>query len=215
MLLNEFQIRVCQNPDCGLRYPLVANSNFGERCPVCLGQTKAVIEQSLIRDPLPDNGPLPTSANCAVVLDNIRSALNVGSIFRSADGFGFQHVYLCGFTPTPVNVEVCKSAVGAEQFVEWSTHKNAVELIRSLKGEGRQIWVMEKTRTSISINSAVPTREKSRSLVLIVGNEVTGVDPGILDIADCEVHIPMCGQKRSFNVAVAFAVAAQIIWFGV
>ena len=155
--------------------------------------------------------PLPTSADYSVLLDNIRSALNVGSIFRSADGFGFRHLYLCGITPTPENAEVCKSAIGAEQAVEWSTHRNAVALIASLRNQYIEIWGLEKTDNSIPINSAVQNREKSHPLVLIVGNEVTGVDPGILDLADRVVHIPMRGQKRSLNVAVAFAVAAQII----
>jgi 23S rRNA (guanosine2251-2'-O)-methyltransferase len=194
-----------------LRYPLVDDSAFGQRCPVCLGLTKLVMEEVPFGLPANDKEPLPTSVVYSVLLDNIRSALNVGSIFRSADGFGFRHLYLCGITPTPENAEVCKSAVGAEQVVEWSTHRNAVELIASLRNQCIEIWGLEKTDISIPINSAIQNREKSRPLVLIVGNEVAGVDPGILDLADRVVHIPMRGQKESLNVAVAFAVAAQII----
>ena len=139
------QIRVCQNPDCGLRYPITETSTFGERCPVCLEQTKLVIEQPLIQEKDFDNDQLPNNFNLCVLLDNIRSALNVGSIFRSADGFGFHHIYLCGVTPTPESGEVCKSAVGAEQFVKWSAHKNAVELVEILKRQDYEIWAMEKT----------------------------------------------------------------------
>ncbi len=211
MFPDKFQIRVCQNPNCGLRYPLVDFSTFGERCPACLGQTKPVLEQPLSQDQSPDNELYSTSHSCSVLLDNIRSALNVGSIFRSADGFGFQHIYLCGITPTPESPEVCKSALGAEQFVEWSAHKNALKLIDLLKGRGSEIWALEKTNHSIPLNSAVSAYEKSRPLALIVGNEVTGVDPGLQNIADQLVYLPMRGQKQSFNVAVAFAIAAQII----
>ena len=211
MFNDKFQIRVCQNPDCGLRYPLVDDSSFGERCPICLGVTKPVIDEALYRNQESDMEPLPTSANYSVLLDNIRSALNVGSIFRAADGFGFRHLYLCGITPTPEKPEVCKSAVGAERLVKWSTHRNALELITSLRNKDVEIWGLEKTDNSIPINSAIQKCENSHPLVLIVGNEVTGVDPGLLELADRVVHIPMRGQKRSLNVAIAFAVAAQII----
>ncbi len=95
--------------------------------------------------------------------------------------------------------------------MKWSEHKNAVELIEILKRQSYEIWAMEKTHHSTPIHSAMSTREKLNHLVLVVGNEVSGVDPGILDISNHVVYIPMRGHKRSFNVAVAFAVAAQII----
>jgi len=207
----SFQIRVCKNPDCGLRYPLLKDSQFGERCPVCLGETVPVLERSISQETVQDKSPLAPRTHLYVLLDNIRSALNVGSIFRSADGFEFSHIYLCGITPTPELSEVRKSAVGAEQYVKWSTHKNAVELITSLRNMEYEIWALEKTRNSIAINTAIANLEKPKRLLLVVGNEVTGVDPGILEIADHITHLPMRGQKRSFNVAVAFAIAAQII----
>jgi 23S rRNA (guanosine2251-2'-O)-methyltransferase len=209
-----YQIRVCQNPDCGLRYPLVEHSTFGERCPMCLGETKSVIEKRLSNGSgKGSTSPLHSSDLC-VLLDNIRSALNVGSIFRSADGFGFKNIYLCGITPTPGNPEFNKSAIGAEKYVKWSVHKNAVKLIDQLKKGDCEIWALETSQKSIPIYSAISNRNKIRPLVLILGNEVTGIDPGILEIADLQVYIPMRGQKHSFNVSVAFAVAAQIISFG-
>ena len=207
----SFQIRVCKNPDCGLRYPLLKESQFGERCPVCLGETVSVFEQSTSQEIVQDKSPISLNTNLYVLLDNIRSALNVGSIFRSADGFEFSHIYLCGITPTPDLGEVRKSAVGAEQYVEWSSHKNAVELINSLKNMDYEIWALEKTRNSIAINTAIANFQKPKRLLLVVGNEVTGVDPGILETVDHITHLPMRGRKRSFNVAVAFAIAAQII----
>ena len=205
------QIRVCQNPDCGLRYPLLDSSTFGKRCPACLGETKLITQQPLPRDQGSENDPFPVNSGLSVLLDNIRSALNVGSIFRSAVGFGFDHIYLCGITPTPERPEVRKSALGAEQFIPWSAHTNGVELIGMLKGRGYGIWALERTLNSIPIHSAISTRARLNNLVLVVGNEVTGIDPGILEVADHLVYLPMRGQKRSFNVAVAFALAAQTI----
>ncbi|HKY53889.1 MAG TPA: TrmH family RNA methyltransferase [Anaerolineales bacterium] len=143
----------------------------------------------------------------AVLLDNIRSGWNVGSIFRSADGFGFTHAYLCGITPTPENEAVMKTSLGAEDSVTWSYHKDAVKLVQGLKKEGWQVWALEEHERSISI-STHPNPFSSIPALLILGSEVTGVDPGLLDLADKIFHIPMRGEKSSFNVAIAFGIAA-------
>lgn len=140
-----------------------------------------------------------------MLLDNIRSAWNVGSIFRSADGFGFDHVYLCGITPTPENEAVAKTSLGAEDAIPWSHHKDAVKLATALKQEGWQILALEEGE------GAKELRQRARveaSTVLIVGSEVTGVDPDLLALCDEILEIPMRGKKRSFNVAIAFSVAA-------
>jgi 23S rRNA (guanosine2251-2'-O)-methyltransferase len=204
-----FQIRVCQNPDCGLRYPLTYHATFGDRCPVCLSQTSVALEKSLDRESLFEKEINTTRVAMHVVLDNVRSAWNVGSILRSADGFEFRHVHLCGITPTPETSGVRKTALGAEKYVNWSAHKNALDLAGSLKEQDFQIWALEQTQDSIPIDRAVFLGEQLRAKVLVVGNEVTGVDPGILEIADMVVHVPMRGRKRSFNVGVAFAIAAH------
>jgi 23S rRNA (guanosine2251-2'-O)-methyltransferase len=143
----------------------------------------------------------------AVLLDNIRSAWNVGSIFRSADGFGFAHAYLCGITPTPESEAVTKTSLGAENTVGWSYHKDAVKLVRSLKKEGSQVWALEEHERAIPLSTNTDLRS-SLPVILIVGNEVTGVDPGLLDLSDSIFHIPMQGGKKSFNVAIAFGIAA-------
>ena len=212
MTATSFQIRQCKNPECGLRYPLIEDSQFGERCPACLGQTISIIKRPLPRETIQEIYPPRTNTHLCVLLDNIRSALNVGSIFRSADGFEFKHIYLCGITPTPDKSEVSKSAVGAEQYVQWSTHKNAVDLITNLKNQDYIIWALERTKNSIALNSVITGGQKPKRLVLVVGNEITGIDPGIQEVADNIVHLPMRGQKRSFNVAVAFAIAAQMTY---
>ena len=151
----------------------------------------------------------------AVLLDNIRSAWNVGSILRSADGFGFNHAYLCGITPTPEVDAVRKTALGAEDYVTWSHHKDAVKLVKGLKLEGWKIGALEEDKRAIPIsqftNSKSTNSQTTYPFVLILGSEVTGVDPELLDLADHIYHIPMQGQKRSFNVANAFSIAAYWI----
>ncbi len=209
MSADSYQIRVCQN--CGLRYPLVKDQRFGERCPICLGQTIIVLEQALDRESQPSDQTLDSEIDLRVLLDNVRSAWNVGSILRSADGFEFQHAYLCGITSTPEKPDVRKTALGAQDSVGWSAHKDAVELIKKLKKENFEIWALEQTKHSSPIHSVLRQLNTPKNIVLVVGNEVTGVDLGILEIADRIVHLPMRGQKRSFNVAIAFAVAAQIL----
>ena len=149
----------------------------------------------------------------AVLLDNIRSAWNVGSILRSSDGFGFSHAYLCGISPTPdgpAREAVIKTSLGAEESVPWSYHKNAVKLVKGLKKEGWILWALEEDARARSI-SELTAPPGSQSCVLIVGNEVSGVDPELLDLSDEIFHIPMQGEKRSFNVAMAFSIAAYQI----
>jgi 23S rRNA (guanosine2251-2'-O)-methyltransferase len=147
----------------------------------------------------------------AVLLDNIRSAWNVGSILRSADGFGFSHAYLCGITPTPDNEAVTKTSLGAEDSVSWSHHKDAVKLVKGLKTEGWGVYGLEEDVRALDISHAERVIESLRPQVLIIGNEVTGVDPELLDLCDQVLYIPMRGEKRSFNVAIAFGIAAYAL----
>src|SRR5215208_4800577 len=117
---TSFEIRVCES--CGLRYPLVEGHPFGTRCPTCMGETRVILRRKLMIEPDFVSHPKQIHrkqqeerrTNSAVLLDNIRSAWNVGSILRSADGFGFRHAYLCGITPTADNEAVMKTALGAE-----------------------------------------------------------------------------------------------------
>ncbi|MBI3174059.1 MAG: TrmH family RNA methyltransferase [Chloroflexi bacterium] len=204
MSIQSFEIRVCQNPECGLRYPLTEGHPFGERCPLCLGETVLVLKKKIERESNEER-ERKDRRELAVLVDNVRSAWNVGSILRTSDGFGFSHVFLCGITPTPEQAEVRKTALGAEQFVTWSHHKDAVKLVEKLKQEGWRVWALEFVEGAVPIRSAEGDEPK---IVLIVGSEVTGVDPGLLALTDQIVYLPMHGQKRSFNVAVAFGAAA-------
>ncbi len=142
----------------------------------------------------------------AVLLDNIRSAWNVGSVLRSADGLGFDHVYLCGITTTPDNDAVAKTSLGAEKTIAWSHHKDAVKLSKELKNDGWRIVALEEGKGSKFLSR--DTFRIQEKWVLVLGSEVTGVDPDLLSLADEILSIPMSGQKRSLNVAIAFSVAA-------
>jgi tRNA G18 (ribose-2'-O)-methylase SpoU len=208
MAVNSYEIRLCKS--CGLRYPLTEGQSFGTRCPACMGETICVRREQLARDALREGDRLPGGIKLHVLLDNVRSAWNVGAILRTADGFGFEHAYLCGITPTPEQPDVRKTALGAEEFVTWSAHPNGVEKVCQLHEAGWLVLALENEKASIPIQAA--TYElRERPSVLVLGNELTGVDPEILLLADHEVYIPMHGQKRSFNVAVAFAAAAALI----
>jgi tRNA G18 (ribose-2'-O)-methylase SpoU len=153
----------------------------------------------------------PRGGRIAVLLDNIRSAWNVGSILRSADGFGFSHAFLCGITPSAANEAVKKTSLGAEDSVPWSGHKDAVRLVQGLKAEGWKVQALEEDSRGVDIRHATSVAYVTEPMVLIVGNEVTGVDPGLLDLCDEILSIPMRGEKKSFNVAIAFGIAAYAI----
>lgn len=212
------EIRVCKS--CGLRYPLITGHAFGTRCPACTGETRLILRRDLVAEP----GALRPEANHrstanlhnqgdrlprrAVLLDNIRSAWNVGSILRTADGFGFDHAFLCGISPTPENEAVNKTSLGAEDSVPWSYHKDALKLVRGLKKEGWILWALEDDRKAVPLGQL---ESGDGGTVLIVGNEVSGVDPALLELCHAVQYIPMRGEKKSFNVAIAFAVAAFAI----
>jgi tRNA G18 (ribose-2'-O)-methylase SpoU len=182
---------------------------FGTRCPECARETQVALRRDLNGETGPGRAQqAETGTTSAVLLDNIRSAWNVGSILRSADGFGFSHAYLCGITPTANNEAVTKTSLGAEDSVPWSYHKDAVKLVRDLKSEGRTVFALEDTGRAIHISHAFNVSSRACPAVLIVGNEVTGVDPELLDLCDQVFYIPMRGEKQSFNVAIAFGIAA-------
>lgn len=203
-----FEIRVCEN--CGLRYPLQVTPSAGGRCPTCLGKTRSVLQKPIPdREREFDGRGKRIATQRAVLLDNIRSAWNVGSIFRSADGFGFDHIHLCGITPTPDNEAVVKTSLGAEENIQWTYHKDAVELVMELKKESWRVIALEDEQTANEIGQTPPAAgERS---VLILGNEVTGIDPGLIALSDEILFIPMRGKKRSLNVAIAFSVAAYAL----
>jgi tRNA G18 (ribose-2'-O)-methylase SpoU len=202
---STFEIRRCNS--CGLRYPIKEGHSFGSRCPQCLGETRVVLKKSVLEENKKrERVAAKHDFIFAVLLDNIRSAWNVGSILRSADGFGFDHAYLCGITPTPEHEAVKKTSLGAEETVTWSYHKDAVSLAQGLKGEGWKVQALEEDARSKPLS--MHSKREKKNTALVLGSEVTGVDPDLLSLCDEVFFIPMNGEKRSFNVAIAFGIAA-------
>jgi 23S rRNA (guanosine2251-2'-O)-methyltransferase len=181
-------------------------------CPKCGADAPIAVDIQPYTSPRVDH-PIPQSTVVGALLDNIRSTFNVGAIFRTADGLGFQHIHCCGITPTPDNPKVGKTALGAEKNIAWSYAPNSLLAARDLRNEGAVLWALEGTPNAIPLNLAV--RQKIGSpLILIAGNEIIGVDPELLALCDQVVWIPMAGQKESLNVAVAFSMAAYALRFG-
>jgi 23S rRNA (guanosine2251-2'-O)-methyltransferase len=206
---TSYEIRLCNS--CGLRYPLVEGHPFGTRCPVCMGDTHVTLSRRVTTEShASTDGNEERGKNFAVLLDNIRSAWNVGSILRSADGFGFAHAYLCGITPTADHEAVTKTSLGAEDSVPWSYHKDAVKLVKGLKVEGWRVCALEDDARAVEIADRAIASGNGQQ-VLILGNEVSGVDPELLDLCDQIFYIPMHGEKKSFNVAIAFSIAAYAL----
>lgn len=139
-----------------------------------------------------------------ILLDNIRSLYNVGSIFRTADGARIAKIFLCGYTPFPPRNEIEKTALGATLTVPWEYSKDPMTPIFNLKEQGIKICVLEHTDISIPYFSI---KKEDFPLCLVVGNEITGISKDIISKADLAVEIPMYGMKQSLNAAVAFGIS--------
>lgn len=153
-----------------------------------------------------------------LVLDNVRSALNVGSILRTADGLGVETVYLCGFTPYPkvpyderlphmsqkIHNRIAKTALGAETSQAFCYKQSTEEVILELKHNGYQVIGLEQSKTSLPLQDIKTSRSK---IALVVGNEVEGIKENVLKLCDLVAEIEMAGQKESFNVSAASAMA--------
>ncbi len=210
-------MRECTDPACRFRYPIPDPEADRSACPLCGGPT-AVANQAPFPRP---QGVAPSVATpprpVDVLLDNIRSTFNVGAILRTADGAGIRHVHLAGITPWADNPKVVKTALGAETVVPWSYHRNGVDAVKALKAQGSQIWALDVYATGTLLPDAIrhhlPQGPDGQAIpiLLVVGNEVTGIDPAIVALADQLITIPMNGSKRSLNVAVAFGVAAYFL----
>lgn len=139
-----------------------------------------------------------------VVVDNVRSLYNVGSIFRTSDGAMIERLILAGFTPHPPRKEIEKTALGSTKSVPWQYTKHAVSVLRDLKEQGYKICCLELTDKSIPYYDI---KISDFPLCLIIGNEIIGVSKEAIEISDCSIEIPMFGTKQSLNVAVAYGIA--------
>ncbi|WP_341840951.1 RNA methyltransferase [Chitinophaga caseinilytica] len=141
-----------------------------------------------------------------VVLDNVRSMHNVGSVFRTADAFLLQGVALCGYTPVPPHRDIQKTALGATDTVEWQYFASTVEAVEALKAEGFAIIAIEQAASSVMLDGFQPA---DKPLALVFGNEVSGVDPAVMQLADGCIEIPQLGMKHSLNISVSTGI---VIW---
>ena len=142
-----------------------------------------------------------------VVLDDVRSMHNVGSVFRTGDAFRIEAVYLCGITSTPPNAEMHKTALGAEDSVGWKAFKNALEAVMELKAAGYEVYAIEQAHGSTMLQNF--QLEKGKKYAVVLGNEVKGVHQEVIDASDGCLEIPQFGTKHSMNVSVT---AGIIIW---
>lgn len=143
----------------------------------------------------------------ALILDNVRSAQNVGSFFRTADAFAIERIELCGITSTPPNRELHKTALGSELSVAWSYHPTTADCVAKLRGEGYRILAVEQIENAVMLNDF--RAEAGVKYALIFGNEVDGVDQDIADDVDGAIEIPQVGTKHSLNVSVS---AGVVMW---
>lgn len=142
-----------------------------------------------------------------VVLDNVRSQNNVGSVFRTADAFLIQGVYLCGITATPPHREIHKTALGATESVDWRYFKNTDAALSELHSEGYMIYAVEQTNVSIPLEQFLP--QPGQKLAFLFGNEVNGVDDQLLNLVDSCIEIPQSGTKHSINISVVVGI---VLW---
>jgi len=154
-----------------------------------------------------------------IIAHNIRSLLNVGSIFRTADAFGADKIYLTGYTPTPELVKhrlkISKVALGAEDYVKWQSEKSAVRLIKKLKSKNVKIIGLEN---NISLSTIINSKQaktfikaSKQGIALVLGEERKGINKNVLKLCDIIIEIPMKGKKESLNVSVAFGIVAYEI----
>jgi 23S rRNA (guanosine2251-2'-O)-methyltransferase len=142
-----------------------------------------------------------------VVLDNIRSMHNIGSIFRTSDGFAVEQIYLCGITAQPPHREIEKTALGATQSVNWTYFETPLQAIEKLRADGYQIIAIEQAEDSTMLNEFIPLNNNKYALIL--GNEVNGVSDEVMQQIDTCIEIPQFGTKHSFNVVVS---AGIVLW---
>jgi 23S rRNA (guanosine2251-2'-O)-methyltransferase len=140
-----------------------------------------------------------------IILDNVRSLNNVGSVFRTADAFRIEAIYLCGVTGCPPNKEIEKTALGATSTVNWKHFSTTPEALKELRAEGYRILSVEQAKNSISLNHFT----YEGALALVFGNEVYGVAQEVIDFSDGVIEIPQAGTKHSMNVAVS---AGIVLW---
>ncbi|MCB7482456.1 RNA methyltransferase [Christiangramia sediminis] len=142
-----------------------------------------------------------------VILDNVRSLNNIGSVFRTADAFLIQKIYLCGITAKPPHKDIQKTALGATETVSWEYVEDSLELVKKLKSEGVKVYSIEQAEGAIMLNDFQP--ENNKTCALVFGNEVKGVQQKVVSASDAVIEIPQLGSKHSLNISVSTGV---VLW---
>ena len=142
-----------------------------------------------------------------IILDDIRSLHNIGSVFRTSDAFLIEKIYLCGITAIPPNKEIHKTALGATETVDWEYSENILELISTLKNQETLVYAIEQVENAIMLNDFKPKTNKK--IALIFGNEVFGVSQKAIELCDGTIEIPQLGTKHSLNISVS---AGIVVW---
>ena len=203
-----FSTQECTNQSCRFRFPLL-ESVAVDACPKC-GASLHNVGISYERHQVKKGEFASHPVEIHVLLDNIRSLYNVGSIFRTAEAVGVQKLHLCGMTATPDNPRLAKTAIGAESMLAWQQHNNALVAAKTLCAQGFSLWAIEGGEQATPLFDAKTPQDNQR-IVLVIGNELAGIDPEILEICERILYIPMQGQKESLNLTVAFGIAAYFL----
>jgi 23S rRNA (guanosine2251-2'-O)-methyltransferase len=202
----QFTIYECSNHQCRLRFPLKISIHAPSYCPKCKHKLNKIKIFNNQKD-LEQKWQNRIKMEIILLLDNLRSAYNVGSILRSADGFEIEQIFLCGITPSPTNPKTLKTSLGAEKSFYWEYQANSLDTAHKLKERGFKLIGLEIEPASKPI--FVLTEKKLGSKVVIVlGNEIVGIDPDLRILCDDLIYIPMLGYKQSFNVTIAFGIIA-------
>ncbi|MBT8296886.1 MAG: RNA methyltransferase [Maribacter sp.] len=145
-----------------------------------------------------------------VILDNIRSLNNIGSVFRTADAFLVEKIYLCGITARPPHKDIRKTALGATESVAWEYRKDTLDLVLELKKEGCQVVAIEQAEDALMLNEF--STESGLKYALVFGNEVKGVSQEVVNVSDKVLEIPQYGTKHSLNIAVSAGIVVWDLW---
>lgn len=211
MSVPSFVILQCSDRSCRFRFPKIDVQPNLIDCPRC-GMPAHIVVAPYSSHP-PRIASIDTNSyQLHGIFDNVRSAYNVGSMIRTASAAGARHLYMCGITPTPAQLKVSKTSLGAEKNISWSHHNNSVDLVTRLQAEGHSIIAVEPSAQSHWLTDFSPTKH-TKLLTIIVGNEISGVDPALLELCDQVLALPMLGEKTSLNVTVAFGIAAYYLRF--
>ncbi len=201
---ESFRVYECSSTECRFRFSALLTEKVPRSCPLCHSPLSMTMDGCLSPQVNLEEGT-PDLPKVSVLLDGLRSTFNVGAVFRTSDGAGVKEIILCGTTPTPEHPKMVKTGLGAEWSVPWRYAPNAVLAAQDCREQGKVLIALEGGENSEPLFE-LPLFSPLDELLLIAGNEATGVDPEILAICHHIAYIPMQGYKRSLNVSIALGL---------